>query len=294
LQIPNYGLRISAVVTQPPKPIGRKQIITPTPVEVWAKDNTIPVLSFPSDTQKPWLYKDEGLVADTLAPFKADLLLSASYGQKIPNRTIREARYGGVNIHPSSLPRWRGADPVPWAILSGDHQIGVTIVTVTEEFDGGKILAQHKIPIGSDDFSDPLRSKLFTLGAELLSTTLSDFLAGSLKGAIQDPKKITVARRFTRDDGLIPWETLRQAITDGTDAIRIERTFRALSPWPGLWTEIETRDKKPEIRKTKRRVKILACHLSHDSSLTLDSVQLEGKKPVSWKQFASAYPAHAT
>ena len=144
-------------------------------MEIWAKDNTIPILTFSSDSTTSSLYENEQTVIDTLAPFKAELLISACYGQKIPNAAITSARHGGLNVHPSLLPRWRGADPVPWAILSGDHQTGVTVVTLSDAFDEGKIIAQKKLPITNKDFSDPLRTKLFTLGAYLLIDSLPTF-----------------------------------------------------------------------------------------------------------------------
>jgi methionyl-tRNA formyltransferase len=278
-----YDLRLSAVVTQPPKPVGRKQIVTPTPVEIWAKNHVVPTLSFPSLPLKPWLYSDEESVADALAPFQADLLISASFGQKIPGRTIQEAKYGGINIHPSVLPRWRGADPVPWAILTGDHQIGVTIVTITDQFDEGKIVAQQKIPIETHEESDPLRTKLFRLGADLLQTVLPDYISGKIRGIAQNSEKASYARKFTRDDGFEKWE----AVTNPKEAIRIDRKFRALTPWPGLWTKIRIINYELGIKEEKR-VKILQLHMNNQN-IAIDIVQLEGKKPVSWKQFEEAY-----
>ncbi len=273
---------IAAVVTQPPRPVGRDKTVTPTPVETWAKKHTIAVLTFPTNREKPWLFADEQQVIDTLQPIGADLLISASYGVKIPWHTIQQARFGGINIHPSILPRWRGADPVPWAILSGDHQIGVTIVTLSETFDEGKILAQKKIPLTPDDTSDPLRTKLFTIGADVLNEVLPRYLNGKLKGDTQTTSRLTngrqpYARKFRREDGFEPWEKVYQAIIEGTDADRIERKFRALHPWPGLWSTV-----------SGKRLKILALHL-HGGTLTLDEVQLEGKTSVPWKQFAQAY-----
>lgn len=261
---------IAAVVTQPAKPIGRKQILSPTPVEIWAKNHDIPVLSFHAQGQKPWLYADEQAVIDSLQPFKADLLVSASYGQKIPTQTVSGTRFGGLNIHPSLLPRWRGADPVPWAILMGDHDIGVSVVTLASSFDTGKIIAQKKIPILDTDTSDPLRTKLFEMGATLLTRALPDFLSGKNKGKPQLTEGHAVAKRFSREDGFEPWQNL----TNHNEATRINRKFRALHPWPGLWTTYKG-----------KRVKILGF----DTSPTL--VQLEGKKPVSWEQFKTAYLA---
>ncbi|MBI4066177.1 methionyl-tRNA formyltransferase, partial [Candidatus Gottesmanbacteria bacterium] len=169
--------RVRAVVTQPARPVGRKQMLTPTPVETWAKARGIAVLSFPSDPEKPWLYADERQVIDALQPLKANLLVSACYGQKIPWETIRQARFGGLNVHPSLLPRWRGADPVPWAILAGDHQTGVTVATLSEKFDEGAVVAQKKFPIIDSDTSDALRTTLFTIGADLLMEVIPEFLS---------------------------------------------------------------------------------------------------------------------
>ena len=289
LRITDYELRILAVVTQPPRPVGREQRVTPTPVELWAKEKNIAVLSFPSGKEKSWTFENEQTVVDTLEPFQADLLISASYGQKIPTRTIADAAHGGLNVHPSLLPRWRGADPVPWAILSGDHQTGVTIVTLSEQFDKGKIIALKKVPITNLDTSDPLRTRLFELGANLLLDSLPTYLT-SKGDALQDlvlqgVAPTPYARRLTRKDGFEPWESLQKAMSDPTEAQRIDRKFRAFTPWPGIWTKIELREKSLEF--SKKRLKILSCHLS--SVLVIDMVQLEGKKAVPYEQFAKAY-----
>ncbi len=268
---------VRAIVTQPARPVGRDKIITPTPVEIWGKARNIPVLSFESNPLKPWLYKDEQQVIDTLQSIRPDLLISASYGQKIPWETIQKAPHGGINVHPSLLPRWRGGDPVPWAILTGDHQIGVSIVTLSEKFDEGKIIAQKKIPISANDTSDPLRTKLFVLGAELLVRLLPDHIRGAIKGTSQQSKDEPQAKRLSRDLGREPWELLEHAINDGKDVDRIERKFRALLPWPGVWTTWK-----------EKRLKILKLHVDNDK-LVIDEVQLEGKNPVSWEQFKKSY-----
>lgn len=274
---------ISCIVTQPPRPVGRNQVVTPTPVANWAVDHHIPVLTFPNRPDQPSLYKDDQTVIDAIQPFRPDIIISASYGIKIPTETINAARYGGLNVHPSLLPRWRGADPVPWAILSGDHQTGVSIVTLSERFDQGKIIAQKKVPITPKDFSDPLRTRLFTLGAQLLGEILPDYLAGELDGRPQYTskgealQKSPYARKFTREDGFEPWDILQKAMINEEEAQRIERKFRALTPWPGLWTTVNG-----------KRLKILSCHFTGDK-LMIDMVQLEGKKPAPYAQFATAY-----
>ncbi len=272
---------VCAVVTQPPRPVGRDQIIRATPVEIWAKQHGITTLSFPSNQEKSWMYANEDAVIDTLAPFGADLLVSASYGQKIPTKTIRDAAFGGLNVHPSLLPRWRGADPVPWAILTGDHQTGVSVITLSDHFDEGEIIAQKKLSITPNDTSDPLRTRLFEMGTRLLIDTLPLYLTGKMKGIPQHASETPYARRLTRDDGYEPWSAIENAQSDAKEAARMDRKFRALTPWPGLWTKLSNPPK---------RLKILECALRGET-WTITKVQLEGKNPVTYEEFARAYLA---
>jgi methionyl-tRNA formyltransferase len=293
----DFCLQFSAVVTQPPSPVGRKQTITATPVETWASDHHIPVVSFPTDANKPWLYKREEDVIHSLSTFKSDLLISASYGQKIPSDLIHMCPMGGINIHPSLLPRWRGAYPVPWTILSGDSQTGVTLITLADKFDQGLILSQQKIPVTKNDVAETLRKKLFSIGADLLIQTLPAYLSKNLKGHKQLPENATVAKRMNRQDGCIPWGLITYAM-DGKDvkpqersgiltsvlcplSSAIMRMLRALSPWPGVWSLLK-------INNEEKRLKILEAHVENEK-LILDTVQLEGKKPVNWLEFEKAY-----
>lgn len=263
------GFAPVAVVTQPAKPVGRKQIMTETPVALWAATHNTTTLSFPTSPDKPWLYEHEETVIDALEPLRADLIISASYGQRIPAETIRAAKHGGLNVHPSVLPRWRGADPVPWAILTGDHQAGVTVVTLSETFDEGRIMAQKKIPIRPQDTADPLRTRLFALGADLLVELLPEYIAGKAKGMAQKPDT-TYARRLTRKDGFEPWDAIMRAMTDPNEAARLDRKFRAFVPWPGVWTMVKD-----------KRLKIIACH-REDERLIIDTIQWEGKTPMAY------------
>lgn len=267
-------LRIVAVVTQPPKPVGRKHIVTLTTTERWARAHNIPVLSFPSAGKGSILYADESFVIHTLASYHADLLISASYGQKIPSATIQNAMHGGLNVHPSLLPRWRGADPIPWQILSGDTETGVTIVTLTDRMDEGKIIAQQRIPLVGNEERESLRKMLFKIGADLLVNVLPAYLRSDIKGEPQDESRATFARRLTREDGYIPWKTIQHAIREGgTEAEQIERAIRAYHPWPGVWS----------ILPNGKRVKLFKSHIS-EGKLVLDLIQQEGKNPQPAKQ----------
>jgi methionyl-tRNA formyltransferase len=299
-----------ALVTQPPKPIGRDQVVTPTPVALWGAEHTIPGVTFPAHPQKPWLFRDEHETEKKILEFEPELLVSASYGLKIPATVIYASRFGGLNVHPSLLPRWRGADPVPWAILSGDTKTGVSVVTLSERFDQGLVLGQKELEITGDDYSDPLRTRLFQMGAELLLHVLPSHVSGTANtGTQQNIDKSPYARRFTRQDGFIPWEMIELAqrgqpdttafswdtlpiIIKSKGAISaneikksparfVYRMMRALSPWPGVHTLIPA-------KKGPMRVKILMSEYVN-GLLELDIVQPEGKKPVSYAQFRSAY-----
>jgi len=294
----NASFHPIAVVTQPAKSAGRTGTVTPTPVEVWAKSHTITVLTFPTETDKPWNYQNKSQVVDTLSALSPDILISASYGQGIPAETIKQARYGGVNVHPSLLPRWRGTDPIPWAILSGDAQMGVSVVTLLSGFDEGEILAQKKISTPETLSIDELRADLFGIGATLLTETLPNFIEGKHMGNVQNSRHATYARRLTRDDGYIPWNVFLDAIhgtetnpttkvltfTNAATPVAIIRAIRALSDWPGVWTNISLN------KESAKRLKILKAHVD-GGKLILDTVQLEGKKPVPFSQFVSAYPS---
>ncbi len=315
------GHTLTAIITQPPKPVGRKQEILPTPVETYGKEHTIPVLSFPADAGKPWLYQNEKPVTETLVALHPDIVISASFGQKIPQKVITAAKYGGLNIHPSMLPRWRGADPVPWAILAGDSQIGVSVVILGGDFDDGRIIAQEVLPLPPTALPDSVRSELFTIGSNLLTHILPDYFSGKVNGIKQENHMYTYARRLSRQDGYVPWEIIDKAMKglqsreckslpdlpvvqtlnkfsvnispSESLAIIIDRLIRALTPWPGTWSLLsEFRNQNVQIREEvktgPKRVKILQAHIMKES-LVIDRVQVEGKKPVQFPQFADAY-----
>lgn len=286
-------VHIAALVTQPEKPVGRKQVLTKTPVAVWGENHAIPVLAFRTQQGSTWNYEHEDDVINSIMTCKPDLLVSASYGQKIPFFLIKKTPLGGINVHPSLLPRWRGADPTPWTILSNDAETGVSLVTLSEQFDEGVILARKKIPVGSHDTQEDLRKKLFLLGGKLLYDILPAIESKDIKGEKQNKNHVTYARKLTRNDGFIPWEHIREALI-GNDVVNnkriglssyvtepladtVCRMIRALSPWPGVWTTV------PFGGDTQKRMKILQTH-RENKKLVLDMVQIEGKTPAGWTQ----------
>lgn len=279
---------IAAIVTQPPRPVGRKQIITKTPTHLWAETHDIPVHYFETDPTKKTAFRNETEVIQQLTTYNPQLIISASYGQLIPWEIIKQAEFKGINIHPSLLPRWRGADPTPWTILSGDPETGVTIVGLSKQFDEGKIFAQERITIPQNIYHEELRQLLFHKGADLLVSTLPSIIDGSNIGTNQDKTQATYARRLTREDGFIPYKLFQKVLNKedinkgelplflqqftGSPLQLIHRALYALSPWPGLWTKIN-------IKGQEKRMKII----------DFDTVQLEGKTPQPWYQVQNLF-----
>ena len=196
----------------------------------------------------------------------------ASYGHIITEDTLTAIPKGILNVHPSLLPKYRGPTPVPTAILNGEATTGVTIIKLDREVDHGPIVIQKEIPISANDTSASLLKKLFCLGADLMLKILPDYLSGKIEPRPQNHSLATFTQKLTRDSGFIPAAQLF------TDPAITERKIRAYNPWPGVWTEIG-----------HKRLKIIEAHLEN-GKLFLDLVQLEGKKPVSWKQLSEGHP----
>ncbi len=283
---------IVVIVTKPPRPNGRSQILTPTPVAVWAKKNNLPLLTPAANSDKPWLFLDEAEMIKEIRAFQPELLISADYTQMIPQALVNQVKYHGLNVHPSLLPAYRGPAPVPWAIANGENETGVSIVTLSEKFDEGQVIAQEKEKIQSTDTTDMLLKRLFKKGAELLIQVLTPPNLLLLRGGSEKSRQSnpplgkrgggSYYPRMTRNTGFEPWENIKHAIESGTEAARIERKWRAFHPWPGLWTKVRVNsDKRKEISEI--RLKLLKVHLSLITShlsptLILDEIQLEGKQ----------------
>ena len=277
------GLTIVCIVTKPLRPVGRKQEMTQTPVAQWAKQHQIPLLTPPADKTKPWLFADEVSATDEILKFKPDILITADYTQKIPLNLIKQVKFGGLNIHPSLLPAYRGPAPVPWAIINGETETGVTILTLSQQLDSGTIIAQEKEPILPADKTPDLLFRLFEKGADLLIKVLPGYISQypNLQRTTHLPNlQPSYLPRLTRDHGFESWINIKQAIKNGSYAVRIERKWRAFHPWPGLWTQVK-------IHGQKKRLKILSINLKPATNLSdnlqLDEIQLEGKQPVSGK-----------
>ena len=215
---------------------------------------------------------------------KPDVGVLASYGKILPSEILAIPKYGILNIHPSLLPKYRGASPVQAAILAGDKETGVSIIKMDEKVDHGPIVAQFAEKILLTDTAESLYQHLFTSGAEVLLTILPTYLKDQIELRQQNDSQSTYTKKLTRDDGKIDWKWSPE---------KIERHVRAMHPWPGAWTEVQMTDDRRQI--TEKRLKILKAHIENLSPDTChlipDLVQLEGKKPVSFKQFQEGYPS---
>lgn len=296
------GYDVAAVVTQPPKPVGRKKVLTPSPVAQWAKTNRIEVIDKSPKEIPP-------LLTNHQSPTTFGIL--AAYGRLVPQEVIDAFPKGIINVHPSLLPKYRGASPVEAAIVAGEKETGITIIKLDAEMDHGPVLAQFTEPIRKDDTRVTLRKRLFDKAASVLVKVLPQYLEGKTQLREQNHEKATFTTLMKKEMGFIPPEYLASALKGVPfqaqweipfiknyslvpNAQCLERFIRAVNPWPGAWTNVklEAGSKKLEVK----RVKILKVHLEpsnikpQTSNFKLDLVQLEGKNPVSWKQFKEGYP----
>ncbi|OGD37087.1 MAG: methionyl-tRNA formyltransferase [Candidatus Aminicenantes bacterium RBG_19FT_COMBO_58_17] len=212
------GHRVELVITQPDKPAGRGKEQTPPPVKEAARRHGIPTL-------QPEKIRKDPEVMVALGKIAPDIIVVVAYGQIIPSAIIDLPHHKSVNVHFSLLPRYRGAAPVQWAILSGEQKTGVTIFELNERMDEGDILSQLETDIGPRESARELEERLSRLGADLLVKTLEEI--DELPHLPQDQARATLAPRLHKDQGRIDW---------GKDATSIDRMVRAFSPWPGAFT----------------------------------------------------------
>ncbi len=209
---------VAVVYSQPPRPAGRGRKERPTPVHARALELGLSVVT-------PVSLRD-GDEQARFAALELDAAVVVAYGLILPQPILAAPRLGCLNIHPSLLPRWRGAAPLARAILAGDAETGVSIILMDEGLDTGPILAQTSVPMPPRATTGDYESELAGLGAAMLVDTLDGYNAGKLRPQPQDDDGATYAHKFSKQDGLIDW-------TRSSDDL--DRQARALSPWPGVW-----------------------------------------------------------
>lgn len=244
------GLPPSGVVSNPDRPAGRKKIIVSPPAKVLALEHGIPVYQ----PEKP----------GELGPQGADFAVVAAYAKIIPREVINAFPRGIIGVHPSLLPKYRGASPIQSAILNGDKETGVTLYQMDEKIDHGDILAVSLFQMADSKVTyDELEGKLADMAGELLIKILPEFAEGGIKSVAQNESQATFTKKFSTQDGFVD--------LDKDDPVLIDRKVRALNPEPGAWT-----------MKNNKRMKILKAELDSSagvSRLKLKEIQYEGGKP---------------
>lgn len=270
-QLVKDGYDIPLVVTQPDRPKGRKKVLTPPPVKVAAERLGLSVF------QPEKIKTDYNPVLDA----NPDLIVTAAFGQIVPNVILEAPTYGCINVHASLLPDYRGGAPIHQAIIDGKNETGVTIMYMVEALDAGDILTQKTLPIEQNDHVGSLFNKLSDVGRELLQATLPKLFAGELTPIKQDESRVTYARNITREQERIDWT---QTNTE------IYNHVRGMHPFPVASTTLDEKNLKlwwVEINPTHtNHVPGTITGLEQDGvivqtgtgSVKLTDIQLAGKK----------------
>ena len=211
---------VAVVVTQPDRPRGRGNRVTPGPVKARAVDAGVPVLQPERLHRDPW--------EATLRAYDVDLGVVAAYGRILPDWLLAWPRLGLINVHASLLPRYRGASPIHRAVMNGDTETGVTIMRVVQALDAGAMLAKVHVAIGPDDRTDEVERALAVAGARVLVDTVDRLAAGPVPEEPQDDRLATYAPRLRKDEGLTDWNRPARALHDH---------IRGLHPWPHAFTQ---------------------------------------------------------
>ena len=301
---------ISYALSPVPKLIGRKQVLTKNPLQVWAETSQITHFAVEKKI-------DDTLQKQLLTAEEIDFLLVVDFGYLIPSWLLQIPKIAPLNIHPSLLPKWRGSSPGQFALLFKDlaeetKQSAVTLMIMNNGLDQGPIIAQLPFEIEENWTQNEYYKHAFTLIAKKLANLISDFAQGKITSQNQPLESPTIiARRLTKEDSYIAWNDLQKLMQVGLEKISLSETSttnplllsnllanekicknkreqiqliinasRAFSPWPGLWTVIKT-------NQGEKRMKIFACHMDNQQ-LVLDRVQIEGKNPCLFRECKNA------
>ncbi len=295
----NRLIDIKCVVTQPDRPVGRKQVITPSPTKVVAQKFGLKI---------EYLKFNKNL---KLKIKNCDLVLLYAFGQMIPRDILSTPKMGFWNIHPSLLPKYRGPSPIAYPLINGDTKTGVTLIKMDEKIDHGPIIAQEELEISPTDRRPDLEKKLTNLAFKIFKRVVKgeeacfEQIAWAPLGEAgekhgikpfteQNHSQATYTKLFEKQDGFISFENLKLALS-GVEGLKIENSpeklfnlFRGLYPWPGLWTLLRPAKGGTSEGQTLKRMKITDINFK-DGKLIIKKVQLEGKKEVDFETFQKAY-----
>lgn len=253
------GMPPVALVCNPDRPAGRKQILTSPPTkELILKRGTQIEILQPEDLKS---------ISYKLKAFQPDFFIVAAYGKIIPSEILSIPSLGAIGVHFSLLPKYRGASPLQTAILNGETETGVSLYLLDEKIDEGPVLISRKVKIGEKNFAQ-LSQELAELSAEMLMELIPAFLSGKVKPMLQDHSPATYTKKFTTADAFVEPQDLGAAEAgDKEKAEAVLRKIRALNPEPGVWT----------MRGTKR-MKLLDAEVQN-GKLVLKEIQIEGQRP---------------
>ncbi len=241
------GYPVAGVVCQPDRPVGRHGDLIAPPVKKLALKHQIPVLQ-PEKVRTPEFEQ-------ALAALKPDLIVTAAYGRILPKNILDLPPQGCLNVHASLLPRWRGAAPIHWALISGDTKTGITMMLMDVGMDTGDILLQSEVNLDDQINAGQLSKQLSELGAKLLPRTIDDYLAGRLKPVKQNSEQATIAKLMTRETGEIDWTQ---------SSAQVHNLVRGTYPWPGAYTWCGS-----------KRLKIHRSRVNHNQSLLEQAAEME-------------------
>lgn len=276
--------KIVMVLTQPDRPAGRGNKLMQSPVKILAKKNDILVF------QPNSLFVEDSytIISKTLA----DIIVVVAYGLLLPKNIINIPPLGCINVHPSLLPRWRGAAPIQRALLAGDNITGISIMKMDTGLDTGDILNKIICPISIKDTSKSLHAKLAKLGSKLLLDTLLDISANRLNSYKQNEELSNYAEKINKIEARVNWQL---------SAAQLERCVRAFNPWPMSYLKINNKTIKilevnvlPHVpdKKLGEIIKIDKYGIQVATSngiLNIEKIQLEGKNPVSVQDFLNSH-----
>ncbi|MEB7675687.1 methionyl-tRNA formyltransferase [Staphylococcus saprophyticus] len=264
---------VIAVVTQPDRPVGRKRVLTPPPVKKVAIKHGLPV------------YQPEKLAQSSeleqLIDLEADLIVTAAFGQILPESLLNAPKLGAINVHASLLPKYRGGAPIHQAIMDGQTETGISIMYMVKKLDAGDIISQQAIEIEHQDDVGTMHDKLSFLGAELLKETLPSIINGTNNRITQNESEASFATNISREQEKIDWYQSAEVIYNH---------IRGLSPWPVAYTVMDDGNMKvyaSRIEKSKTgepgtiietTKKAIIVATGSDDAIALTDIQVAGKK----------------
>lgn len=265
---------IEAIVTQPDKPVGRKQKLQKSPVKEIAEAEGIKLYQPAKLSGSPEV--------EELKAMEADLIITAAFGQFLPTSFLNSAKVAAINVHGSLLPKYRGGAPIQWSILNGDKETGITIMYMVKAMDAGDIISQQKISIEPSDDNGSLFEKMAIVGRDLLLKTIPDILSGNIKPIKQNEDEVVFSPNISKE---------QEKLDFTQPAEQIFNHIRALSPDPGAWAmfngqrtkfygsqvvDIETTQEPGTVFEAGKKKLVVVA--GNGTGLSIKKIQPAGKK----------------